>query len=116
MIIEIKEKEYELKFGIKFVRELDKQHSTIHNGLRFGVGLDYILPLFFTGDVVTLSEILYTATCTEKKRPTHDEIDAFVEEYEDLEKLFDEVADELKKQNATKKKAVAMEKNLQAQK
>lgn len=112
MIITIKEKEYELKFGLKFIRELDKKHTIIQNGLAFGTGLDYVIPMLFTDDIVTLSEILYAGTCTEKVRPTQNDVDVYLETHSNIEELFEEVREELKKHNATKLKAKQMEGNL----
>ncbi len=61
-----------------------------------------------TYDPITLSEFLYLGTCTEKKRPSQMDVDAYVDQVEDIDALFDEVIQELKKQNATKKKMEAL--------
>ena len=38
MQLTINDKDYTFKFGLRFVRELDKQITTNENGIEFGVG------------------------------------------------------------------------------
>ena len=107
MLMKIKDKEYEVKFSIKFIRELDKKYTVKGgNGMTYGASLDHLLPCIFTGDVAVLAEMLYAGTANEKRRPSQGDVDAFVEEHEDIEALIVEVQEELKKQNATKMKAL----------
>ena len=97
--------DYKINFGIAFIRKLDEKYFVKNqSGVKFGTGLETKIPMLLTNDVLTLSEFLYTGTCTEEKRPTQKEIDQYVDEVEDIEALFDEVVDELKKHNATKLK------------
>ena len=115
MMITIEGKEYEVHFGIAFVRELDKKHSVKgNNGVAFGLGLETVVPKLFMGDVLTLADVLLLGTGTEKNRPTSKEVDKYIDEVEDIEAVFDEVLEELKKQNATKKKATKMITDLKA--
>ncbi len=116
MNITIKENDYEVKFGIGFIRELDKKYFVQNQIGKFGAGLETKIPMLLTNDVITLSEFLYLGTCTDKKRPTQQEIDAYVDETEDIEALFAEVVEELKKQNATKLKMKEFEEALKEQK
>ena len=109
MIINIKEKEYEVHFGIAFVRELDKKHSiAINGGGQFGLGLETVVPKLLSDDVLALAEVLYEGTAAEKGRPSQKDIDAYIDNAEDIDTLFEEVLDELKKANATRKKTVKM--------
>lgn len=109
MKIKINEVEYTLKFGLKFIRELDEKYYFERNGAKFGATLEDRIPLIFAQDPVTLSEFLYSATSTQESRPTRDEVDAYIEECEDIEKLFDEVLSELKNSNVTKSRMKQME-------
>lgn len=105
MVITINGNDYKINFGIAFIRKLDEKYFVKNQaGVKFGTGLETKIPMLLTNDVLTLSEFLYTGTCTEEKRPTQKEIDQYVDEVEDIEALFDEVVDELKKHNATKLK------------
>lgn len=115
MVIKIKDKEYEVRFGIRFIRELDKANVISTNHVKFGAGLELKAPLLFDHDVVALSDIIYTGTVTEKPRPTPGQIDDYVENHEDIEKLFEEVIEELKKSNASKLKMVQLEKSIAAE-
>lgn len=104
MVIKIKNKEYEVRFGIRFIRELDKANVISANSVKLGAGLELKVPQLLGYDAVALSDVLYTGTVTEKPRPTAGEIDDYVENHEDIEKLFDEVIEELKKSNASRLK------------
>ena len=112
MVINIKDKEYEVRFGIRFIRELDKANVISTNHVKFGAGLELKAPQLFGHDVVALSDVIYTGTVTEKSRPTPNQIDDYVENHEDIEKLFDEVIEELKKSNASKLKMAKLEKEM----
>lgn len=105
MILKIKGEEYRVKFGIGFVRELDKKYYVQNNAsVKYGLGVETQVPLLLTGDPVTLSEFLYMGTCAEEKRPSQADIDEFLDEVEDIEELFDSVVEELKRSNATRVK------------
>lgn len=113
MQITVKGKEYEINFGVAFVRALDTKYFTKGvGGAQFGLGLEVSIPKVLTGDVTTLSDMLYEGTAAEKNRPTQKDVDNFVDGVEDIEALFDEVIEELKKHNATKKKTMEMLENL----
>lgn len=71
-------------------------------GVKFGTGVETVVPLLMANDTLTLSEVLYMGTCTDKKRPTQDEVDAYLDQVDDIEGVFIEAMEELKKQNATK--------------
>lgn len=112
MLLNIKNKEVDVHFGIKFIRELDKSNYFVKDGTKFGAGLELKVPMLFTYDTVALSEIIYAGTCMEKSRPTINDVDEFIENCEDLNGLFDEVLSELKKGNATRLKMEQLEMSL----
>lgn len=104
MIMTINGIDYRVKFGVGFVRELDKKYYTENHAktLKFGMGIETQVPLLLTGDIVSLSEFLYLGTYAEEKRPTPEEVDAYIDTHDDIEGLFDSVMEELKKSNATR--------------
>lgn len=112
MVISVNDKEYVLRFGIKFLRELDKKRFYENNGAKVGAGLELMAMELFSGNIVALSELIYTATNTEQNRPTQHDIDNYLESLDEkeLDKLMDEVIKELKKSSLTSKKIKTMEK------
>ena len=101
MELTIENKTYNFRFGIGFVRYLDGKSSIEQNGVQFGIGLETLIPNLLTGNTVTLSDCLFVANRTENPRVTQEQLD----NYTDIDGLFDDVLKELKKSNATKKKA-----------
>lgn len=102
--------DYELNFGVRFVRELDKIAGINKGGISFGLGLTKSLPALKAYDPAVLSDVIYAATITAKKRPTHDQVDDFIDSTEDLDKIFKQTYDEMGQANAVK----AAVKNLKA--
>ncbi|TOZ07214.1 tail assembly chaperone [Leuconostoc pseudomesenteroides] len=104
MQVKINNKEVELKFGVKFVRELDKVAGLDVNGASFGMGLTKSIPALNTADPAILADVIYSATSTNKAfRPSQDDVDNFIDDYDgDLEKLFDDVIKEMSAANAIK--------------
>ncbi|MCH3952019.1 MULTISPECIES: tail assembly chaperone [Leuconostoc] len=104
MQVKINNKEVELKFGVKFVRELDKVAGLDVNGASFGMGLTKSIPALNTADPAVLADVIYSAASTNKAfRPSQDDVDNFIDDYDgDLEKLFDDVTKEMSSANAIK--------------
>ena len=117
MILKLNRTDYRVKFGVGFVRELDKKYYTQNKTgtIKFGLGIESQVPFLLSGDLVVLSEFLFIGTCTEEKRPTQREIDEYIDQLENAEPLFDEVIRELKESNATRIKVGELEKNLKAE-
>ena len=108
-------KKYKVHFGVKFIREMDKNNFLEKDGAKFGAGLELRAGALYDYSTPALAEILYTGTCTEKNRPSISEVDRFIEEHEDLEGLFEEVISELKKGNATRLKMEKLESGIRGQ-
>lgn len=104
MQVKINNKEVELKFGVKFVRELDKVAGLDVNGTSFGMGLTKSIPALNTADPAVLADVIYSAASTNKAfRPSQDDVDNFIDDYDgDLEKLFDDVTKAMSAANAIK--------------
>lgn len=105
MQLTINDKDYTFKFGLRFVRELDKQITTHDNGIEFGVGTAFKLAqLVNAKDLAALSDVLLVANQTETPRIKAVDLDSFIEEHEDVEGLLKEVIAELEASNATASK------------
>lgn len=116
MELTIKDKIYKFKFGIGFVRYMDGKSSINQNGVQFGVGLETLVPILMSRDTVALSDSLYIANRTENPRITADAVDDFIDdENTDVESLFEQVIEELKKSNATRLKVKDLLKDIEEQ-
>lgn len=105
MQLTINDKDYTFKFGLRFVRELDKQITTNNEGIEFGVGTAFKLAqLVNAKDLAALSDVLLVANQTETPRIKAVDLDTFIEEHEDVEVLLNEVVAELETSNATASK------------
>lgn len=103
MKLKVGSKNYDLNFGIGFVRELDLRYGLGANGTSFGMGLTKALYGLRVYDPASLSDVLYTATHADAVRPDPKAVDRMLEDDNtDIEKLFDDVATELSKANAVK--------------
>lgn len=112
MQLTINEKTYNVKFGVKFVRELDKAYPIEQQGLKFGMALSAKIPELYAKNIASLADIIYYGTVTESPRPSLNDVETYVEECEDLEKLFDDVIQELSESNAGKSLMSEMDQNL----
>lgn len=109
MQISVNGKNIELNFGIRFVRELDKKfHLTLEGGKRIGTGLEETVPLLFTGDILALEDIIQAAAWGVDGTLTQEEMDDYLDSVEDIDTLFETVLKELKNQNATRRKTLAL--------
>lgn len=105
MKIKINNTEYELNFGIRFVRELDKIASVSNNGISLGMALMRTLPALQTYDPVALCNVIYAASYGNKPRPSMKAVETFIDKevsFEDLEKYFDDILKEINESTATK--------------
>ncbi|EFY03418.1 tail assembly chaperone [Streptococcus dysgalactiae] len=112
MQLEIKGKTHNVKFGTRFVAEMDKNHVTEREGMKFGTGLQSTVPFLFERNVVTLAEIIHVGTITESPRPSLNDIYDYIDEVDDIEKLFNDVLDELRRSNASKLFIARLDKDL----
>ena len=115
--LEINGKTYGFKFGVKFVRELDKASPIERDGMNFGMALAVkVIPELQIANVATLSEVLYLANRTESPKISQGDLDNFIDEHEDIEALFDSVIKEISESNTGKlvMKSLMKSMNLQA--
>lgn len=108
--ITINETVYQFRFGLGFVREIDKRTKIKgEDGNEHNAGLQYAVAALIDEDPLELVNILEVANKTEKPRITKELLDLYVEsEDTDLEAVCKEILDFFKNANATKKKTLAV--------
>ena len=97
---------YPFKFGVGFVREINKRVTREVEGMssKQEIGLQMAVAGLMDEDPIALVDILDIANKTEKPRVTRNALDSYIEdESTAIEALFKEVLDFLKTANATKK-------------
>lgn len=103
---------YQFKFGLGFVREINKSKSKPIDGMpneKQDVGLQFAVASLIDEDPVALVDILDIANKTENPRVTRKLLDAYIEdENTDIDALFKDVLDFLSRANATKKTTLAV--------
>ena len=97
MELTINNKKVELKFGVRFLRELDKIASVENSGIKFGMGLSRSILGLRAYDAAVLADVIYAASYGKVGQTT---IDNFLDGCEDLEKVFDDVMKEISESNA----------------
>ena len=102
MKIKINDREVTLYFGVRFVRELDKVAGMNVNGASLGMGLTRTLPALETGDPVALANVLYAPSYDTNPRVSQNEIDEYMENCKDLDKLYDRVMKKAMESNIIK--------------
>lgn len=99
-------KEYELKFGIKFIRELDKVYTVDFQGVEFGMGLNMAFANLNQYNPSALTEVIKAATSHYSSPPKRNQIDEAIEEFAEendgLEQLFEDLIEELGKSKVAK--------------
>lgn len=111
---------YQFKFGMGFMREMDKRLTKPLegvNGKTKNVGLQYAIAGIFDGEVDTLADVLNVANQGFSPRVTRELLDSYIDdESTDIDKLFDDVLGFLEKANATKKTTVALREAIEKEK
>lgn len=106
----IKDTVYNFRFGMSFVREIDKMKTqTNGNGVVQNVGLQYAVAALIDQDPVDVVTILDIANKTEKPRVSKNMLDEYIEDEDtDFEGLCNEILDFFTRANCTKKKTQAV--------
>ena len=97
---------YQFHFGMGFMREINKKVGTPVDGLpevKKNIGLRYYVAGIIDRDPEALFEVLTIANRNQNPRVTAALLDSYIDDPEtDIDALFEEVLDFLKKTNATK--------------
>lgn len=110
---------YGFNFGMGFMREMNKRISTPVEGLdvKKNIGLQYAVAGILDGDVEELVNVLEVANRGQDLRITRQQLDNYIDdENTDIDKLFEDVLDFLKRANATKKVTVSLMEELEKRK
>ncbi len=111
---------YQFRFGMGFMREINKKVGTYVDGLpdvKKNMGLQYYVAGVLDGDVEALIEVLNIANKDQNPRVTQAVLDSYIDSEEtDIDKLFEDVVDFLSKANATKKIVITMKEEVAKQK
>lgn len=102
MDITVNEKTYHFKFGYGFLARINEKYSLDKNGIELRLGIGTIITNLMLGDMQTTFEALLMANETEKPKITLDLLDQYLNEV-GAEKLINDVIEELKKSEYTKR-------------
>ncbi len=110
---------FKFRFGMGFLREINKRVTVPVDGLKNvkqNIGLRYYISSILDNDVESLVEVLDIANKTESPRLTKAALDSYIESDDtDVDELFGQVIDFLKSANATRKTTGIMLETLEAQ-
>ena len=106
---------YQFKFGMGFLREANKTVTeTNGNGVKKNSGASYMIAGIFDGNVEDLVNTLDLANKGLEPRVTKALLDSFIDDPKtDIDQLFEDTLDFLKKANATRKTVMAIEKRIE---
>lgn len=106
MEFKVKEKTYELKFGLAFIRQLDEKFKVNYQGMEFGMGVIQAMAGLQQYNPTTLADVLKAAATHSGKAPKQYDVDEALDEYAEendgLEDLFKEIIEELGKSKTVK--------------
>lgn len=112
MELTINNQVYQFKFGMGFLRELNKQVVIPVDGIpgaKKDIGFRYTLESFLDNDPEALVAILDTANRGQAPRVTREILDDYVDDVNtDIDQLFEDVLGFLKSSNATKRNTVEL--------
>lgn len=111
---------YSFNFGMGFMREVNKRIARPMDGMpdvKKNIGLQYTVAGIIDGDIEVLVDALDVANKGCTPRVTKDVLDSYIDSEEtDIDKLFGDVLDFLKRANATKKTTMMLVEAVEAEK
>ena len=107
MEITIKGQSYPLRFGLKFVKEVNGREMAPVDGLigvEQGIGLNLMIANIIDGSIEELASAILTANKTEEPRIKEDDLLEFLEdESTNIDDVFEKVLGFFEKANCTRK-------------
>lgn len=106
---------YQFNFGMGFIREANKTViETNGNGVKRNSGASYMIAGIIDGNVEDLVSVLDLANKGREPRTTKALLDSFIDDPKtDIDQLFEDTLDFLRKANATRKTVMAIEKRIE---
>lgn len=94
MDLTINGKDYQLQFGLKFIRTLDQTYTQKADGMEFGLGIETAIPYLKMQNPTVLYELIKAGTSHLKSKPSNDDIENELEKFAEegkLDKLFKDI-------------------------
>lgn len=89
-------KKFELKFGMKFAREMDKVFKVDYQGLQFGMGINMAYMNLQQTNPTVLTDVIRSAISHHDSVPNITDVDEALENYAVENDGFESIFDELK--------------------
>lgn len=116
MILNIGNKEYELRFGIKFIETIDKLYTQERDGIELGLGVELVTVYLNAGRPTALINIIKAGTAHLNSKPSNKAIEEYLEELakkddNSYEELFEEVLEAMEQAPFLKRQMKAAKQN-----
>ena len=100
MILNIGNREYELKFGIKFIEAIDSLYTQEKSGIEFGLGIELVTVYLNAGRPTAILNVIKAGTAHLNSKPSNKDIEDFLEELaskddESYEQLFTDLLESM---------------------
>ncbi|WP_339163716.1 tail assembly chaperone [Siminovitchia sp. FSL W7-1587] len=118
MKLMISGKEYELKFGIGFIKKMDQVYTANMNGVEFGMGIEQSLFYFKTKNPTVLFNVIKAGTDHLQSKPSNNDIEAELEKIAfdgKLNELFETLENGMRESVFLKQKIEDFEKKAKVQ-
>ena len=102
MQFEINGKEYEFKASIKFMRALNEKVKTKSGDREVELGMTYALGGIIGGEIEDLIDVLYAMNIGFSPRIKKEELEAYIEDCDDIDGLFGQLQKAMKQTSQVK--------------
>ena len=105
MEIEVNGEIYQLVAGFGFLHEVNKKLSidVPNTGTKKEVGLKYMVASIIDGDIDALADCIFYMNIGQSPRLKKAQVESYLEDVEDIDKVFEDVINFLSQGNACKK-------------
>ena len=105
MEIEVNGEIYQLVAGFGFLHEVNKKLSidVPNTGTKKEVGLKYMVASIIDGDIDALADCIFYMNIGQSPRLKKSQVESYLEDVEDIDKVFEDVINFLSQANACKK-------------